>query len=131
MDNIQGKYSFKERPQHGIIVKTGSANRVDLSPDNYVGIVVSYVFLTKWKRYPGISIEWVREDNLAILANGGRFPCPPGVYFIDVSEDTTNTNPDGAPHLQFHVDPLLDVYHEQVIPVDTTAILQIAPVAGT
>ena len=38
-DHIQGKYSFRERPQYGIVIKTGSANRVDLSPDNYLGVV--------------------------------------------------------------------------------------------
>lgn len=126
VDSIQGKYSFKERPQKGIIVKTGSANRVDLSADNYIGIVVSYIFLTKYKNFPGNSIEWVREDNLAISANNGLFPCPPGVYYIDVVEE-----PEDCGYLSFYVDPLLDMYHEQVVPVGTTAILQNAPVAGT
>lgn len=126
VDNIQGKYSFKERPQHGIIVKTGSGNRVDMSPDNYRGINNSYVLLTKYKRFPGISIEWVREDRLAILANNSMFPSPPGVYYIGVEED-----PDDATQLAFWVDPLLDVRQEQVIPIETTATLQNAPVAGT
>ena len=130
VDNIQGKYSFKERPQHGIIVKTGSATKVDLSADNFIGTVVSYVLLAKWKRYPGTSIEWVREDNLAISANGGNFPCPPGIYYIDVVEEET-VDTDGFRHLAFYVDPLLDIYHEQVVPTGTTAFLQNAPVAGT
>ncbi|MFA6234107.1 MAG: hypothetical protein WC824_07975 [Bacteroidota bacterium] len=126
VDNIQGKYSFKERPQHGIIVKTGSANKVDLSADNYIGIVTSYVFLAKYKRYPGHSIEWVREDNQAIQENGGAFPCPPGIYYVGVE-----TDPDDSNFLAFYVDPLLDIYHEQIVPVGTQAILANAPVAGT
>ena len=126
VDNIQGKYSFKERPQHGIIVKTGSATKVDLSPDNFKGTVISYVLLAKYKGHPGLSIEWIREDQLAILANSNQFPSPPGVYYIGVEQD-----PDDENELVFYVDPLLDVYHEQVVPTGTQAILNNAPVDGT
>ena len=121
VENIQGKYSFKERPQYGIIVKTGSANRVDLSADNYVGIVKSYVYLTKVKNYAGVALEWVREDSVAIQNNGGRFPSPPGVYYIELSEED-----------QFYVDQLLDVCREMVVMPDTsTGILEHPPLAGT
>lgn len=121
MDHIQGKYSFRERPSYGIIVKTGSGSRVDLSPDNYVGTVISYVYLTKVKNFPGVAIEWVREDGRAIQENDGRFPSAPGVYFIELTGDE-----------EFYVDPLLDTYHEPVSLTDsTTAQLQHAPLAGT
>lgn len=126
VDGIQGKYSFGIRPPHGIIVKTGSASKVDLSADSYVGRVVSHVMLANWKRYPGHSIEWVREDTLALQANGDRFPSPPGVYFINIIED-----PDDPTQLAFTVDAMLDVYHEQVLPIGTSALLQNPPIAGT
>lgn len=126
-NNIQGKFSFKERPQHGIIVKTGSGNRVDLSADNYIGMVESYALLTRVKNKPGTSIEWLREDSRAIQENGGRFPSPPGVYFIDI-QSVDQANGTG----QFYVDPLLDVYHEPITMLsETQGQLQHAPLSGT
>lgn len=123
-NNIQGKFSFKERPQYGIIVKTGSGNRVDLSADNYIGVIESYCLLTRVSGKPGLSIEWVREDARAIQQNGGAFPSAPGVYYIDVQEE------DGSQ--VFYVDPLLDVYHEPVaLLTETTAQLQQPPLTGT
>lgn len=120
-DHIQGKYSFRERPQYGIVVKTGSANRVDLSPDNYIGIVRSYVYLTRVNGYNGLAIEWVREDLLAIQRNNGRFPSQPGVYYIDLTQDN-----------EFYVDSLLDVRDEAVIASSPTeAQLQHPFIAGT
>lgn len=107
MENIQGKYSFESRPHYGIIVKTGSGNRVDLSADNFMGTVESYVYLTKAVGYPGHTIEWVREDSVAIQNNQGSFPSPPGVHFIEIDTDAQ-----GLP--EFWVHPLLDVLHEQV-----------------
>jgi hypothetical protein len=121
VDHIQGKYSFRERPQCGIIIKTGGGTRVDLSADNYIGVVNSYVYLVKYKNYPGIAVEWVREDGLAIQKNQGAFPSPPGVYYIELTEDD-----------EFYVDPLLDVYDELVTMVDTsTAQIQNPPLEGT
>ena len=58
VDNIQGKYSFKERPQHGIIVKTGSASKVNLAADNFQGTVYSHCTLTMIDNYAGTAIEW-------------------------------------------------------------------------
>lgn len=122
--NIQGKFSFKERPQHGIIVKTGSGTRVDLSADNYLGIIESYCLLTRVTGKAGLSVEWVREDARAIQANNGVFPSKPGIYYVDVQEEAGN--------LVFYVDPLLDVYHEPVsLLTDSTAQLQQPPLAGT
>lgn len=121
VENIQGKYSFKERPQHGIIVKTSGGSRVDLSADNYIGVVQSYVYMARVKNYPGIALEWVREDSVALQANGGRFPSLPGVYFIDLTEDN-----------QYYVDQLLDVYRESVMMPDTsTGMLERPPLSGT
>lgn len=97
VNNIQGKYSFEERPQYGIIVKVSGGSRVDMSADNYRGVVKSFVYLTKVNNKPGLSIEWVREDERAIRANNGAFPSEPGVYYIDLTEDN-----------EFYVDPLID-----------------------
>ena len=41
-DNIQGKYSFKDRPQRGIVVKSGGGSHIPLSADNYRGVVYSH-----------------------------------------------------------------------------------------
>ena len=129
VEHIQGKYSFEERPQYGIVLKTGGGTRVDLSADNFIGTVISYTYLAKVRgknaaggiEYPGVAVEWVREDEVAIQNNGGRFPSPPGVYYIELTQDT-----------EFYVDPLLDVYREQVVMVDSlTARLQNAPLDNT
>ena len=123
-NNIQGKFSFKERPQHGIIVKTGSGNRVDLSADNYLGVIESFCLLTKVTNKPGFSIEWIREDGRAIQQNNGTFPSQAGIYYIDVQEENGG--------LVFYVDPLLDVFHEPVSLIDlTVAQLQQPPLTGT
>ena len=108
-ENIQGKYSFKERPQYGLVIKTSGGTRVDMSADNFRGVIVSYVYLTKVQRYPGTAIEWVREDSVAIQNNGGRFPSPPGVYYVELTGDN-----------EFYVDPLIDVRNEVVSKVTET-----------
>lgn len=121
IDNIQGKYSFQERPQYGIIVKTGSANKVQLSPDNFMGTAQSYVALARVPGYTGLSVEWVREDSLAIQANGGRFPSLAGVYYCEMTEDN-----------QFYVDPLLEVRNERVALVTRSeGVLQQVPYEGS
>ena len=121
VDNIQGKYSFEQRPQYGIIVKTGPANKVQLSADNFVGTVQSFVALAKIPGYPGLSCEWVREDSLAIQANNGVFPSPPGVYYVEMTEDD-----------QFYVDPLLSVQNERLTMVTPSeCVLQNVPYAGS
>jgi hypothetical protein len=119
--HIQGKYSFRERPQQGIIVKTGSGTRVDLSADNYKGVQLSYVFMTKYQNYPGLALEWVREDGRAIQDNNGVFPSQPGVYYIELTEDN-----------EYYIDPLLDVKNEVPTQVTTTEYrLQNAPLTGS
>ena len=120
VDNIQGKYSFKERPQHGIIVKTGSASKVNLSADNFQGTIWSHCTLTLIDNYAGTAIEWVREDPYAIKKHG-RFPTKAGVYYIELTEDH-----------EFYVDPLLDIYRERLSRLsDTEFQLENAPLNGT
>lgn len=109
VDNIQGKYSFSERPQYGIIVKTGSASQVQLSADNFIGHVESYVLLADVPNYPGLSVEWIKEDSISIQNNGGTFPSPSGAYFIEITGDG-----------EFHIDPYLDVHGEVPLKLSET-----------
>lgn len=106
-DNIIGKYSFKQRPHYGIIVKAGSGSNVQLSADNFIKTVQSYCFLTHVPGSRSTSLEWVREDVGAIQRNGGRFPTAPGVYYCEIADEKT-----------FYIDPLLDVRSE--IPAQAT-----------
>jgi len=92
-NNIQGKYSFEERPQFGMVVRTGGASNIVLSPDNFIGTVKSTVSLARLKEFkPYGSIEWVKEDAMA-SANS------PGVYVIKIFDDP-NANVSGH---SFHV----------------------------
>lgn len=119
VDHIQGKYSFRERPQYGIILKTSSANQVQLSADNYQGVVQSYVQLAKYPSKPGLAVEWVREDAVAIRENGGVFPSQPGIYFIEITEASESSPPYSVePTYEFMVDPLLEVQDEVATKVD-------------
>ena len=121
VDNIQGKYSFKDRPQQAIVVKTGSASKVQFSPDNFMGTGQSYVTLAKLPGYPGVSVEWIREDSLAIQVNRGSFPSPPGVYYCEMTEEDA-----------FHVDPLLDVRAETLSMVtESEGLLPMVPFEGS
>lgn len=103
VDNIQGKFSFEERPQYGIILKTSSGNKVQFSPDNFIGTGVSYITLAKIPGHPGHSVEWVREDGIAIQKNGGVFPSQAGVYYCEMTSED-----------EFCVDPLLDIRDERL-----------------
>jgi len=76
---IQGKYSFDERPQFGMVVRTGGANNVVLSPDNFIGTLEGHVTLAQFPGRPFLgSIEWVREDPYAAPVAG--------VYHLKVFE---------------------------------------------
>lgn len=127
VDNIQGKYSFAERPQHGIIVKSSGGSIVKMAADNYMGTVHSYCYLTKVDSYQGTFLEWIREDGLAIQSNGGSFPSPAGVYYIEITAYNQNTS-EG----EFYVDRLLEVRNEAVTMVSPSeATLQRKPLDGT
>jgi hypothetical protein len=73
------------------------------------------VFLAHVEGKPNLSVEWVREDALAIQRNGGRFPSAPGIYYLDFCDG--NGNPTDQ---EFYVDPLLDVTDETLLPVNAT-----------
>lgn len=110
--HIQGKYSFRERPQQGIVIKGSSATPVQLSADNFQGWVHSYVYLQKVQNFPGLSIEWVREDGRAVQVNNGVFPSPRGVYYIAVEQEEVVIGGQPQERLVFYVDPLYEVIDE-------------------
>jgi hypothetical protein len=116
--NIQGKYSFRKRPQMGIIVKNSSANPLALAADNFQGTISSYAVLNKVGNNPGLSIEWITENGLAIANNGGTFPTLPGVYYIAVEQETVDIGGQPQDRLVFYVDPLLNVIDETPLQLD-------------
>ena len=111
--NIQGRYSFEERPQQAIIMKGQSASPFQLSADHFQGTIVSYCYLTKVYGQRGTSIEWVRENGTAIQANGGAFPSLPGVYYIEVRSEEVDVRGVPEERLVFYVDPLLEVIDQR------------------
>lgn len=117
---IQGSYSFKERPQRGIVVHSTGGSSVNQSADNFRGVVSSYVYNAKVGNNPGAFLEFVREDSRAIQVNGGVFPSPPGIYYIKMVEDD-----------QFIVDILLETRNETLTVTGTNTALAHPPVKGS
>lgn len=85
---VQGKFSFDERPQRGIVVKIGGANHQSVAADNYQGVLYSRAHLTTHPNHPSRFVEWVREDEAAVLAAGGAMPSPPGLYWVNAVAGT-------------------------------------------
>ena len=127
VNNIQGKYAFDERPQHGIIVKNSGGSLVKMAADNFIGTIHSHAYLSKVDGFNGTFIEWVREDAVAIQRNSGKFPSHAGVYYIEVTAYDENTSTG-----EFYVDKLLDVRGESLTLVDNQeGTLQRKPLDGT
>ena len=118
--NIQGRYSFEERPQQAIIMKGVSASPNSFSADHYVGTVVSYCHLTKVYGKNGTSIEWVKEDSVAIQNNNGKFPTLPGIYYIEVLKEDVVVRGVTRESFVFYVDPLLEAVDERPITLSPT-----------
>ncbi len=120
-DNVQNKYSFKERPQRGVIINAASAERVRLSADNYVGRLTSFCMLAPISAYPGTTLEWVRE-NFPVLEQVSPkrdvFPSPPGVYIINIeSIPNEGKKIPGT----FTVEPVLTVLNEPLLIFSSSA----------
>ena len=124
LEYINNKYAFKQKPQKGIVLTSAGASPLRLSADNYVGEVVSRVMLAGLENRNALSVEWVREDALAVNNADGEVVSPPGIYYIEVfskdgleetlgSVDFQNvlTNVGDFP-FYFYVDPLLSVKRE-------------------
>lgn len=76
--NIQGKYSFDQRPQFGMIIKTNGANNIAMSSDNFLGTVRGLVYLAKTKKLQYGSIEWVKENPVLKPREG--------IYILDITK---------------------------------------------
>lgn len=126
--DIQNKFSFQERPQFGLVIKGSSANKVQLSADNYIGSILSHVMLA-YVGSPVHPIEWVREDLRDVQENGVQ--TLPGVYFIEILQAPTNASEDGY----FAVDPMLTQTDEAVLlfqsGIEREAQLQQRPILQT
>ena len=70
---IQSKFAFDERPQYGIVVKGTSANKVQVSPQNFLGTIESHVMLAYYNE-PAYLLEWVREDLNVVREGGDSMP---------------------------------------------------------
>lgn len=117
--NIGHKYSFKQRPQKGIVVTSANATPLRLSADNFQGTVISHVMLAGLSNQMGLAIEWITEDQVLIQENNGVFPTPAGIYYVEMFsrerlertltpqeyQDTIDTQ--GRHPFYFFVDPLL------------------------
>lgn len=119
--HIQGKYPNEERPQRAIIIKNSSGVHVNLSADNFVAHLETFVFLAKVPGKEGLSAEWVKEDPATV---DKTFPSPPGVYYFKVIE----ANDIGG---KFTVESVLSVMDENVMVSGTTGVFQNLPVEGT
>lgn len=80
--NIQGKFSFEERPQFGMIVKTGGMSNVALSQNNFIGTVHGRVYLAQTVQRVATTIEWVKEDQIS-----GKQP-EVGIFNIKIENGT-------------------------------------------
>jgi len=60
---VFNKFPYNERVQFGIILRNSSASQIRLSGDNFMSDLYSSVRVTKQDNYPGLAIEWAREDQ--------------------------------------------------------------------
>ena len=63
---VYHKFPYEQRVQYGAILRNTNASQVRMSADNYMADISSHVRLCRVDNYPGLSIEWVRENSLAI-----------------------------------------------------------------
>lgn len=132
VDNIQGSYGYGARPQRGIVVKISGGDNVRLSPDNFQATRRSFVYKAKEGNKPGVSVEWVVEDAVAIQNNSGVFPTMPGVYTVEIvdSERDSRGIPTGR-HL-FTIDPQILQQNEGVKMLSpTVGLLKNIPLSGS
>jgi len=79
---IYHKFPYKERVQHGIVLKNMSFNRQKLSPDDFVGILRSHFALARAGNKSGEFLEWVWEDPHNLVKH----------FREDVSSQITGSN---------------------------------------
>ena len=83
---IQGKYSFEQRPQFGMVVKTSGMSNVPLNAQNYIGQILGYCLVAQTvNSNKTSSIEWVKEHPYpSRIAEAG-------IYILDIAETETNS----------------------------------------
>jgi len=60
---VYHKFPYDERIQYGVLLRGTSATQIRLSPDNFISDLYSHVRLARQTDYPGLAIEWVRENE--------------------------------------------------------------------
>lgn len=127
---IQNKFAFDERPQFGIVVKGSSANKVQLSSENYVGTVTSKVMMA-YVEQPAYLLEWAKEDSATLRDNGDVMPIQAGVYILECLSAPTDPGEYGT----FSINPLITITDDPLLLVETgvesESMLQQPPVMGT
>ena len=63
---VYNKFPYEERVQYGVVLSNTSASQLRLSADNYLTDLYSHVRLARETNYPGLSIEWVRENPMDV-----------------------------------------------------------------
>ncbi len=82
---IQGKFSFDERPQLGMIIKTGGVSNVPLSQNNFIGTVRGRVYIAPTVKRQATTIEWAKEDQGKYDGSNPEV----GIFFITIEEKGT------------------------------------------
>jgi hypothetical protein len=60
---VYNKFPYTERIQYGCVFKNASASQIRLSADNFMSDLFSHIRLGRQDNYPGLAIEWVRENE--------------------------------------------------------------------
>lgn len=128
VENIQGQNSYEGRPSQGIIIRPSGSNHMSLDPSHFKGTILSHVcqsYVTEvtGKQYPGLSCEWLREDENAIVRNRGTFPSLPGTYFCTITKSMQS-------HHELVVDPMLSIESEPLTFTGLVATLAHPPIPG-
>jgi hypothetical protein len=63
---VSHKYPYQERTQMGVILRNTSASMFRVSADNYMADSISHVRLARDRNYPGLAIEWARENDKGV-----------------------------------------------------------------
>jgi len=63
---VTNKFPYTERVQYGVIIRNSSASQMRMSADNYLADQWSHVRLARTGNYPGLALEWVKENSLQI-----------------------------------------------------------------
>jgi hypothetical protein len=66
---VYNKFPYDERIQYGMLLRNTSGSQIRLSADNFMSDLFSHVRVVRQTAYPGVAIEWVREniDNVTRL----------------------------------------------------------------